>query len=116
MPDGGTLTVETGNIWFSNEFVQRQPDMAAGEYVMVAVSDEGMGIPGHIRDRIFEPFFTTKAGGQGTGLGLPMVYGFIKQSGGHIDIDSTPGKGTTIKMFLPRVTPSGEISLLAQEG
>ncbi|WJJ95071.1 hybrid sensor histidine kinase/response regulator [Neopusillimonas aromaticivorans] len=111
MPDGGALTLETGNIWFSDEFVRGQPDLSPGDYVMIAVSDEGLGIPGHIRDRIFEPFFTTKTGGQGTGLGLPMVYGFTKQSGGHIDIDSTPGKGTTIKLFLPRVVSPADTSL-----
>lgn len=111
MPDGGALTLETGNIWFSDEFVRGQPDLSPGDYVMIAVSDEGLGIPGHIRDRIFEPFFTTKTGGQGTGLGLPMVYGFTKQSGGHIDIDSTSGKGTTIKLFLPRVVSPADTSL-----
>lgn len=111
MPNGGALTLETGNIWFSDEYVRGQPDLASGEYVMVSVSDEGPGIPEHVRERIFEPFFSTKAGGQGTGLGLPMVYAFTKQSGGLVAVDSAPGNGTTIKMFLPRATPSGGVSL-----
>ncbi|OXR50332.1 hybrid sensor histidine kinase/response regulator [Pusillimonas sp. T2] len=102
MPDGGRLTIETGNIWFSDEYVRNYADLKPGQYVMIAVSDTGVGIAEHHRDRIFEPFFTTKPKGKGTGLGLPMIYGFLKQSGGHISVYSEPGQGTTVKVYLPK--------------
>ena len=107
MAAGGCLMLKTANVSFSEAFTQNHPDLAAGDYVMIEVSDAGSGIPAHVRDRIFEPFFTTKPGAQGTGLGLPMVYGYVKQSGGYIDVASAPGKGTTIKLFLPRVIAPG---------
>src|SRR5579871_4892925 len=92
MPDGGKLTIATSNV----ELDGAEPEIAAGEYVMIAVSDTGSGISPEVIDRVFDPFFTTKEPGRGTGLGLSQVYGFIKQSGGHIRIHSEPGKGTSV--------------------
>jgi len=93
MPEGGKLRIETANAEF-DQFEARQRIIPAGQYVLLSVSDTGMGMPPEVRDRVFEPFFTTKPTGQGTGLGLSMVYGFVKQSGGEARIDSTVGAGT----------------------
>ncbi|MAK55639.1 MAG: hypothetical protein CML17_07330, partial [Pusillimonas sp.] len=108
MLSGGRLTIETGNVWFSSDYAREHPDLNPGQYVMIAVSDTGCGIPPENMKRLFEPFFTTKPRGQGTGLGLPMVFGFLKQSGGHLTVYSEPNQGTTVKMYLPRTTEQWE--------
>jgi PAS domain S-box-containing protein len=106
MPGGGRLTLETAN--FRRDKVDASDDDGRpGEFVLIAVTDTGHGIPADIRDRVFEPFFTTKGLGQGTGLGLSMVYGFAKQSGGAVEIDSEEGRGTAIRLYLPRSTGQG---------
>ncbi|MEX1197639.1 MAG: PAS domain-containing protein [Pseudohongiellaceae bacterium] len=104
MPDGGKLTIETANMWMDEEYCARHEDIRPGQYAMIAVSDTGAGIDAAILGRVFDPFFTTKGKGRGTGLGLSMVYGFIKQSGGHIKIYSERQQGTTVRMYLPRST------------
>ena len=106
MVNGGKLTLETGNTYLDEGYAQNQGEVRPGQYVMIAVSDNGSGIPAAIRDKVFEPFFTTKGTGKGTGLGLSMVYGFVKQSGGHIKVYSEEGHGTTIKLYLPRAATS----------
>jgi CheY-like chemotaxis protein len=98
MPDGGKLTIATSNV----EIDDADPEIEAGEYVTIAVSDTGSGISAEVIDRVFDPFFTTQGPGRGTGLGLSQVYGFIKQSGGHIRLHSEPGDGTTVRMYFPR--------------
>ncbi|MGE0210595.1 MAG: PAS domain S-box protein [Parvibaculaceae bacterium] len=108
MPEGGRLTVETAPVEFDGRFSRGHEDVLPGHYVMIAVSDTGVGIPKHLLHKVFQPFFTTKEVGKGSGLGLSMVFGFIKQSGGHIRIYSEEGRGTTIKMYLPRKLAEGE--------
>ncbi|MFN4283464.1 MAG: PAS domain S-box protein [Alphaproteobacteria bacterium] len=102
MPKGGRLTIETAPARLDDDYAAANPSAAPGDYVMVAISDTGVGIAPENIDRVFDPFFTTKEFGKGTGLGLSMVYGFIKQSNGHVKIYSELGQGTTIKMYLPR--------------
>ena len=101
MPDGGKLTLETRNVVLDENYPGMTSELKPGDYVMIAVSDTGEGIPGSLLDKVFEPFFTTKEVGKGSGLGLSMVYGFVKQSNGHIKIYSEESHGTTVKLYLP---------------
>jgi signal transduction histidine kinase len=102
MPDSGSITIETGNAELDQSYVADHDGVTPGQYVCVAVSDTGEGMPPEVMARAFDPFFTTKPIGQGTGLGLSMIYGFAKQSGGHVALYSEPGQGTTVRIYLPR--------------
>ena len=129
MPDGGTLTIQTQNVTLDEDYASHHVEVVPGDYVMLAVSDTGTGMPPEVISRAFEPFFTTKGEGQGTGLGLSQVFGWVKQSGGHIKIYSEVGHGTTIKLYLPRAeaqsagkeqqpevrTPTGDETILVVE-
>src|SRR5581483_2050711 len=102
MPNGGQLTIGTRNISFDQDYADAHRDVNPGDYVVLEVSDTGVGMPPEVIARVFEPFFTTKGKEKGTGLGLSMVFGFVKQSGGHVQVYSEVGVGTTLRLYLPR--------------
>jgi PAS domain S-box-containing protein len=102
MDGQGRLTIEAGNAYLDDQYARRQHEVKPGQYVLIAVTDTGCGVPPELLEKVFEPFFSTKPEGSGTGLGLSMVYGFVKQSGGHVQIYSEVGYGTTVKIYLPR--------------
>ena len=102
MEGSGHLTIEACNALLDEPYVLHHPGLQAGQYVMLAVTDNGSGMEPEVLHKAFEPFFSTKAEGKGSGLGLSMVYGFVKQSGGHVHVDSAPGQGTSVKLYLPR--------------
>ncbi|MBL4666118.1 MAG: response regulator, partial [Sneathiella sp.] len=114
MPNGGSLTIETRNVYLNDDYAGAQTDLTPGNYLMLAVSDTGTGIPESALAHVFEPFYTMKEIGKGTGLGLSMVYGFAKQSGGHASIYSEIGHGTTVKIYLPK-SETKDIVLLEEK-
>ncbi|MDE2579237.1 MAG: response regulator [Hyphomicrobiales bacterium] len=116
MPEGGAISVRTANVGEADCAAFKEPQLAPADYVLVEIADSGTGIPPELKEKIFEPFFTTKEVGKGTGLGLAMVYGIVKQTGGFVFVDSTPGKGATFRIFLPRHIPAAaELAPKAEE-
>jgi signal transduction histidine kinase len=115
MPAGGTLTIETANAVLDEHYAALHPDVSAGEYVLLSITDTGSGMSPEILERVLEPFFTTKEIGKGTGLGLSMVYGFVKQSGGHLSIYSELGVGTTVRLYLPRARGEAVPDAIAEQ-
>jgi PAS domain S-box-containing protein len=114
MPEGGLLIVETSNTHLDKAYVALEPGLEPGDYIMLAVTDTGTGMPPDVLARAFEPFFTTKPVGQGTGLGLSQLYGFARQSGGHVRIESTVGRGTSVKLYLPRHHGAEEVKAASE--
>src|SRR3981081_152554 len=114
MLSGGKLALETNNVYLDDGYANLHNEVTVGNYVMIAVSDTGSGIPAANLEKVFDPFFTTKQVGKGTGLGLSMVFGFVKQSNGHIKIYSEEGHGTTVKIYLPRATGLGQTAAEAR--
>lgn len=116
MDGQGRLTIELGNASLDDDYARTHSEVVAGQYVMLAVTDTGTGIPADIIDKVFDPFFSTKSEGKGSGLGLSMVYGFVKQSGGHIKIYSEVGEGTTIKLYFPRSVENEDVEVELDSG
>jgi CheY-like chemotaxis protein len=111
MPDGGSLTIRTADTTLNAAYAANHEGATPGDYVMIAVGDTGQGMPADVISKAFDPFYTTKPIGQGTGLGLSMIYGFMKQTGGHVRIGSVVGEGSTISLFLP--VHSGDVEMFA---
>jgi PAS domain S-box-containing protein len=116
MEGQGRLTIELGNALLDDDYARKHEEVSPGQYVMLAVTDTGVGMPPELLEKVFEPFFSTKAEGRGSGLGLSMVYGFVKQSGGHIKIYSEVGHGTTVKLYLPRAMGAEDVEVAVDLG
>ena len=115
MPEGGKVTIEASNAFLDEEYARGNPEVVVGQYVVICVADTGEGMPPEVQSRAFEPVFTTKEPGHGTGLGLSQVYGFVKQSGGHVKIYSERGQGTTVKLYFPRLVAGGSVTEIEAE-